>query len=1316
MLIPSRLSRTVNRYFSHLGMFHCIHLGFARINLFESRKNRRLMILGQVERPVWIIRANLWRLNLPVTALFLLLLPAFKFCEASGYFQIQVGEFNNSRGRLADGACCRHEEGRSGCSLNCRTYFRVCLKEYQSEINPDGPCTFGNVSSGILGGNYFAYSSDTSKARLTLRFEFAWTTSYTLILEAREDLSNFTGQSQLIERVSHRGVILPGQKWHTFTHEGRVASITHRIRVVCHTHYYNTTCTKFCRPRDDAFGHYSCGDHGDKACLAGWMGRDCTTPICLPGCHATHGSCDKPGVCNCEFGWQGPLCDQCIPYPGCLYGTCKNAWTCECDLNWGGLLCNKDLNYCGTHQPCVNGGICSNERPDEYSCACPEGFSGQNCEIGVNECTSSPCQNGGLCQNLADHFTCHCLLGWQGSLCEIPTPHLGDSCRGTPCGVHAVSCVRLQRSMSDGLDMYRCICQQGWTGDFCDEDVNDCVGQCKNGATCLDLVNTYQCTCAPGYTGHHCEKEVDECESDPCQNGAICRDILNGFICKCPTGFYGTLCQEVVNMCRPDPCKNGGQCYDLQGDYFCRCIPGFEGKDCARKKPDCPDGICEVIDSCSFPVASNEPQDKFRRVSSNVCGRHGICWTFPNGEFSCRCQPGYQGRYCHENINDCATLPCQNNGTCIDAVNGYQCVCAPGWAGPNCTQDIDDCTPNPCHNGGICTDKTNDFECACANGWKGKICISRISQCDGVICSNGGMCIALENSYHCACVFGYHGTNCHIPSWSACDSNPCRNGGTCVNSGDSVTCLCKEGYEGYHCEHDKNDCDPFPCYNGAQCVDGVNWYICDCAKGFAGPDCRININDCASHPCAYGSTCIDGVGAYKCLCPPGRTGQQCDEVIGVWQQPTVTCSFRAKTYVERSSWMDGCNSCQCIDGRPVCTKIWCGPGNCLTHPNVSEPIAMCTAEETCVVQTTQTCLTSHCLPWGQCRHVSRIEDGGPRGMRSTCLPNRAVLSNNCARIDILFDKSRLPKGVSVENICNALRTLPQLHSHTMQSTLIILCAVHASEVDTIQITVSLGVPSETAPTNPGPTLRALVEKIATAVSRRKTNSSALDAVVDVQVETKVITDNPGNGYPPVIPVLCAVVSVLGVVSLGLVVFWFYRHRRRRHYPHRRSYHAHNCGQARRDGVGGRTLRPSSANNATADAPYRRNALFDAAELIDIHVDAAAAAAYEKGLNHAPVSNSNSRNSSNSSSSSSKETTAAAAAAAAAAATATGGRVRGAGPATGPPNIHRHFSAGSGPFDELKPLPKMTNVEISRTLTPNNNVTAPDAVVERELIM
>ena len=36
-------------------------------------------------------------------------------------------------------------------------------------------------------------------------------------------------------------------------------------------------------------------------------------------------------------------------------------------------------------------------------------------------------------------------------------------------------------------------------------------------------------------------------------------------------------------------------------------------------------------------------------------------------------------------IDDCADMPCQNGGTCIDAVNNYTCNCAAGYTGRNCS-------------------------------------------------------------------------------------------------------------------------------------------------------------------------------------------------------------------------------------------------------------------------------------------------------------------------------------------------------------------------------------------------------------------------------------------------------------------------------------------------------------------------------------------------------------------------------------------------------------------------------------------------------
>lgn len=36
-----------------------------------------------------------------------------------------------------------------------------------------------------------------------------------------------------------------------------------------------------------------------------------------------------------------------------------------------------------------------------------------------DECTSYPCQNNGTCVNNVGSYSCECLEGWMGDVCEI---------------------------------------------------------------------------------------------------------------------------------------------------------------------------------------------------------------------------------------------------------------------------------------------------------------------------------------------------------------------------------------------------------------------------------------------------------------------------------------------------------------------------------------------------------------------------------------------------------------------------------------------------------------------------------------------------------------------------------------------------------------------------------------------------------------------------------------------------------------------------------------------------------------------------------
>lgn len=82
---------------------------------------------------------------------------------------------------------------------------------------------------------------------------------------------------KLIEKASHSGMINPSPHWQKLTHNGLVAQFEYQIRVSCDEHYYGFGCNKFCRPRDEFFGHYTCDYNGNKTCLEGWSGPDCNT-------------------------------------------------------------------------------------------------------------------------------------------------------------------------------------------------------------------------------------------------------------------------------------------------------------------------------------------------------------------------------------------------------------------------------------------------------------------------------------------------------------------------------------------------------------------------------------------------------------------------------------------------------------------------------------------------------------------------------------------------------------------------------------------------------------------------------------------------------------------------------------------------------------------------------------------------------------------------------------------------------------------------------------------------------------------------------
>nr|QHR82770.1 lactadherin 4 [Vipera anatolica senliki] len=138
------------------------------------------------------------------------------------------------------------------------------------------------------------------------------------------------------------------------------------------------------------------------------------------------------------------------------------------------------------------------------------------------------------------------------------------------------------------------------------------------------------------------------------------RQLLLGLwvACFALSGIRGDFCD--VNQC-----QNGGTCLKSldQSPFFCLCEEGFTGPTCNETEK----GPCHP----------------------NPCKNQGECRLLPNrgdafSEYMCICRPGYNGKHCQYNVNECLSQPCKNGGTCLNLKGSYDCKCPLAYVGKTC--------------------------------------------------------------------------------------------------------------------------------------------------------------------------------------------------------------------------------------------------------------------------------------------------------------------------------------------------------------------------------------------------------------------------------------------------------------------------------------------------------------------------------------------------------------------------------------------------------------------------------------------------------
>ncbi len=334
----------------------------------------------------------------------------------------------------------------------------------------------------------------------------------------------------------------------------------------------------------------------------------------------------------------------CVPHEDCRF--CNSHASCSVDGNDDGR-CVCDPGYTGNGltctatgagacaaNPCVNGGTCTDGPDNSYTCACPTGYGGTNCQIAA-ACTPNPCANGGSCAPTgATTFACTCRPGYSGPTCDtvatcpaLTAPSNGD--------------LTVSSQVAGGVAQYEC--DTGFT-----------------------LSGNPTRTCQPNgtWTGASpsCVAVSDPCSTTPCQHGGVCTPGSGtSFTCSCAgTGYTGATCGTAVDCGPLGTLGNGtittaptaSTTFGTTATYGCN--PTFTLNGSATRTCQASGTWSGTAPTCMMQTANP--------CSPNPCLNNGTCSATGATTFLCTCASGYAGTTCQTPF-DCGALTAPANGT-----------------------------------------------------------------------------------------------------------------------------------------------------------------------------------------------------------------------------------------------------------------------------------------------------------------------------------------------------------------------------------------------------------------------------------------------------------------------------------------------------------------------------------------------------------------------------------------------------------------------------------------------------------------------------
>ncbi|XP_031725446.1 epidermal growth factor-like protein 6 isoform X3 [Anarrhichthys ocellatus] len=137
--------------------------------------------------------------------------------------------------------------------------------------------------------------------------------------------------------------------------------------------------------------------------------------------------------------------------------------------------------------------------------------------------------------------------------------------------------------------------------------------------------------------------------------------------------------------------------------------------------------------------------------------KHGEC-VGPN---KCKCFPGYTGKTCNQDLNECGLKPRPCEHRCMNTYGSYKCYCLNGYTvmpDGSCANSRT-CSAAHCQYG--CEEVQGEIRCLCPSaglqlGQDGRACVD-IDECvtGNNLCPYDRQCVNTFGSYFCKCQNGY---------------------------------------------------------------------------------------------------------------------------------------------------------------------------------------------------------------------------------------------------------------------------------------------------------------------------------------------------------------------------------------------------------------------------------------------------------------------------------------------------------------------------------------------------------------------------------